>query len=98
MKKTWFLDPEIIEFWGPDGPRGPRNHSKKAGCLAPRLLGWFLGPPGPSRRPKSMISGSRKNDSPSSGAGAHSRKIWLDFDTPPYMKLWLLTAGPEEPG
>ncbi len=37
--------------------RGPLQ---KAGREAPRVLEWFLGPPGPPRPPKSMISGSRK--------------------------------------
>ncbi len=45
-------DPEISILGGSGWPRGPQRPLPKAGRFAPRLLEWFLGPPGPSRRPK----------------------------------------------
>ena len=51
-------DPDTIVVKGLDGPGAPRNHSKRWGAsFAPHPLELFLLPPGPSRPPKSMISG-----------------------------------------
>ncbi len=59
--KTYFPGTHKLSILGVwTAPGGPISHSKKAGRFAPRLLEWFLGPPGLSRSPKSMISGSRE--------------------------------------
>ncbi len=48
-------------LWVWMAPGDPETTPQTAGCFEPRLLEWFLGPTGPSRPPKLMISGSRKN-------------------------------------
>ena len=48
------LDLCFLYFGSLGGPGGSRDHSKRWGGLAPHLLTWFLGPPGPSRPPKSV--------------------------------------------
>ncbi len=42
---------------GSGRPRRPQNPFQTVGGEAPRILEWFLGPPGPPKPPKSTISG-----------------------------------------
>jgi hypothetical protein len=55
-RRSWGR-PEIVDFWGLGGPGGPKQPFQKVGGFAPKLLEWFLGPPGPPRPHNSAISG-----------------------------------------
>ncbi len=37
------MDPEIIDFWGRDGPRGPRNHSRSVRTVIFQRISMILG-------------------------------------------------------
>ncbi len=40
-------DPEIVHFWGPNGPSPPQNPSEKIGGF-PHLFPWVWGGEGPT--------------------------------------------------
>ncbi len=60
IMRNYFPGTQKSWFWGVWTAPGPQKPLQKVGGEDPHLLEWFLWPPGPSRPPTSMISGSRK--------------------------------------
>ncbi len=71
-----FLDPEIIQLWGLDGPGGPRNHSERRGAKRPHF-GWVSGAPGAGQtsktQPKNWGQTAFRYPEPSDHEGQASR-------------------------